>query len=112
MEALTRVSVTALDAERSTLKLSNGDEVRYITEQYQKLGLKPGNPNGSYTQDWLYLDTDYNWRLLPSEGGKLRAVADIGTHWMDTVSFVLGPKISSVFADLGALHKTRSKTPC
>ncbi|MCC6823847.1 MAG: Gfo/Idh/MocA family oxidoreductase, partial [Verrucomicrobia subdivision 3 bacterium] len=43
--------------------------------------------NGSYMQDWLFKATDYNWRLLPREGGKLRAVADIGTHWMDTVSF-------------------------
>lgn len=65
--------------------------------------------NGSYFQDWLFKDTDYNWRLLPAEGGKLRAVADIGTHWMDTVSFILGAKITSVFADLGTWHKTRKR---
>ncbi len=65
--------------------------------------------NGSYMQDWLFKDTDYNWRLLPKEGGELRAVADIGTHWMDTVSFVLGSKINSVFADLQTHHKTRKR---
>jgi predicted dehydrogenase len=65
--------------------------------------------NGSYFQDWLFKDTDYNWRLLPDEGGNLRAVADIGTHWMDTVSFVLGAKIKSVFAELGTWHKTRKR---
>ena len=65
--------------------------------------------NGSYLQDWLFKDTDYNWRLLPQEGGRLRAVADIGTHWMDTVSFILGSRISSVFADLGTFHKTRRR---
>ena len=65
--------------------------------------------NGSYMQDWLFKDTDYNWRLLPQEGGKLRAVADIGTHWMDTVSFILGANITSVFADLGTFHKTRRR---
>lgn len=65
--------------------------------------------NGSYMQDWLFKDTDYNWRLLPQEGGKLRAVADIGTHWMDTVSFVLGSDIGAVFADLGTWHKTRRR---
>lgn len=65
--------------------------------------------NGSYMQDWLFKDTDYNWRLLPQEGGKLRAVADIGTHWMDTVSFVLGAGIESVFADLQTFHKTRRR---
>ncbi len=65
--------------------------------------------NGSYLQDWLFKPTDYNWRLLPEEGGKLRAVADIGTHWMDTVSFILGARISSVFADLVTWHKTRQR---
>ena len=65
--------------------------------------------NGSYMQDWLFKETDYNWRLLPQEGGKLRAVADIGTHWMDTVSFILGARISEVLADLGTWHKTRKR---
>jgi predicted dehydrogenase len=65
--------------------------------------------NGSYMQDWLFKETDYNWRLLPKEGGKLRAVADIGTHWMDTVSFILGARINSVFADLATWHKSRKR---
>jgi predicted dehydrogenase len=65
--------------------------------------------NGSYMQDWLFKETDYNWRLLPGEGGNLRAVADIGTHWMDTVSFILNAKITSVLADLGTWHKARKR---
>ena len=65
--------------------------------------------NGSYLQDWLLKETDYNWRLLPEEGGKLRAVADIGTHWMDTVCFILGARINSVFADLRTWHRTRKR---
>ncbi len=65
--------------------------------------------NGSYMQDWLFKETDYNWRLLPKEGGKLRAVADIGTHWMDTVSFIMGAKVKSVFADLATWHKSRKR---
>jgi predicted dehydrogenase len=65
--------------------------------------------NGSYMQDWLFKDTDYNWRLLPKEGGKLRAVADIGTHWMDTVCFLMGARIESVFADLATWHRTRRR---
>jgi predicted dehydrogenase len=65
--------------------------------------------NGSYMQDWLFKDTDYNWRLLPREGGRLRAVADIGTHWMDTTSFILGARIKSVFADLATWHKQRRR---
>lgn len=65
--------------------------------------------NGSYMQDWLFKDTDYNWRLLPEEGGSLRAVADIGTHWMDTASFILGSRITQVLADLGTWHKERRR---
>jgi predicted dehydrogenase len=65
--------------------------------------------NGSYLQDWLFKETDYNWRLLPQEGGKLRAVADIGTHLMDTVSFILNARIRDVLADLGTWHKIRKR---
>ena len=64
---------------------------------------------GHFFQDWLLKETDYNWRLLASEGGKLRAVGDIGTHWMDAVSFVLGAKPDSVFAMLETFHKTRKR---
>jgi predicted dehydrogenase len=62
---------------------------------------------GHFFQDWLLQATDYNWRLLASEGGKLRAVGDIGTHWIDAVSFILGAKAEAVFAHLEAFHKTR-----
>lgn len=62
---------------------------------------------GHFFQDWLLHATDYNWRLLASEGGKLRAVGDIGTHWIDAVSFVLGAKAEAVFAHLETFHTTR-----
>lgn len=62
---------------------------------------------GHFFQDWLLKETDYNWRLLASEGGKLRAVGDIGTHWIDAVSFILGARAESVFAHLETFHKTR-----
>lgn len=65
--------------------------------------------NGSYFQDWLFHDTDYNWRLLPKEGGSLRALADIGTHWMDAASFILGDHVAEVFANLGIHHKKRRR---
>ena len=62
---------------------------------------------GHFFQDWLLHATDYNWRLLASEGGKLRAVGDIGTHWIDAVSFILGVRAEAVFAHLETFHKTR-----
>jgi predicted dehydrogenase len=62
---------------------------------------------GHFFQDWLQLPTDYNWRVLASEGGALRAVGDIGTHWIDAVSFILGARAESVFAHVETFHKTR-----
>ena len=62
---------------------------------------------GHYFQDWLLLDTDWNWRLDPAEGGMLRAVGDIGSHWLDLMSFVGGLRIESVMADLVTFVKVR-----
>jgi predicted dehydrogenase len=55
---------------------------------------------GAYLQDWLLLETDWNWRLVSSRQGGLRAVADIGSHWLDLVQFVTGRRVQSVLADL------------
>ena len=65
--------------------------------------------HGSYLQDWLYLDTDYNWRLEPEVSGESRAVADIGSHWCDLVQFITGRTITEVYGDLVTVHKTRKK---
>ena len=64
---------------------------------------------GSYVQDWLLYPTDYNWRVLAEEGGALRAVADIGTHWMDLMQNVTGLEITGVYADLKTVHHTRRR---
>lgn len=64
---------------------------------------------GNYVQDWLLYPTDYNWRVLASEGGKLRAVADIGTHWMDLVQSITGLSIQAVFADLRTVYPVRQR---
>jgi predicted dehydrogenase len=53
--------------------------------------------------------TDYNWRVLESEGGKLRAVADIGTHWLDLVQTITGLKVAAVCADLRTVFPTRQR---
>ena len=56
--------------------------------------------SGGYLQDWLLLDTDWNWRLDPAAGGSLRAVGDIGSHWIDLVTFITGRHVEAVMADL------------
>ena len=65
--------------------------------------------SGSYLQDWLLYQADYNWRVLAEEGGDLRAIADIGTHWLDLVQFVTGQHITSVCADLATVFETRNR---
>jgi predicted dehydrogenase len=65
--------------------------------------------HGSYLQDWLLYKTDFNWRLAPEVGGKSRAVADIGSHWCDTVQYVTGKQIVEVFADLATVIPVRKK---
>lgn len=64
---------------------------------------------GSYLQDWLSLQTDYNWRLEPDKSGDSRAIADIGSHLLDITEYVTGLKITEVMADFSTVHKTRLK---
>lgn len=61
---------------------------------------------GTYSQDWLFHDTDWNWRI---ESGASRSFADIGSHWCDLAEFISGQRIRSVCADLHTIHKTRKK---
>lgn len=64
---------------------------------------------GSYLQDWLFLQTDYNWRLEPDKSGDSRAIADIGSHLLDLTEYVTGLKVTEVMADFSTVHKTRLK---
>jgi predicted dehydrogenase len=64
---------------------------------------------GSYLQDWLLLPTDWNWRLEPELGGDMRAVADIGSHWLDLIAFITGLEVEAVFADFKTFVPVRKK---
>jgi predicted dehydrogenase len=70
-------------------------EVRFVT--------------GHYFQDWLLHETDWNWRLEPDKGGSLRAVGDIGSHWLDLMAFVTGQPIVAVMADLATFVEARQE---
>ena len=64
---------------------------------------------GSYLQDWLLFPTDWNWRLETDLGGSLRAVGDIGSHWLDLLTFITGLKVEEVYADFKTFHPVRKK---
>lgn len=64
---------------------------------------------GTYSQDWLLYETDYNWRLDRKDNGPLRVMGDIGSHWMDMIQHLTGLPITALCADLTTFHKTRKR---
>ncbi|MEZ5398275.1 MAG: Gfo/Idh/MocA family oxidoreductase [Bryobacteraceae bacterium] len=64
---------------------------------------------GTYYQDWLLYETDYNWRIHAGAAGALRCVGDVGSHWMDMIQHVTGLRITALCADLQTFHKKRKK---
>ena len=64
---------------------------------------------GTYSQDWLLYDTDWNWRVDSKVSGPSRAMADIGSHWFDMAEHVTGLRLTSLSADLQTFHPTRKQ---
>jgi len=64
---------------------------------------------GTYSQDWLLFNTDYNWRIETKDNGPSRTVADVGSHFCDMTEHITGLRITEVCADLQTFHKTRLK---
>ena len=64
---------------------------------------------GTYLQDWLFYPNDWNWRLDPKLGGEMRAVADIGTHWLDLIGWITGRHLKELCADLATLIPSRQR---
>jgi len=52
---LAHIKVLASDEFEGRAPGSKGEDlsVKYITDQFKKIGVKPGNPDGTYTQDVL-----------------------------------------------------------
>jgi len=64
---------------------------------------------GTYSQDWLLYETDWNWRIESKSNGALRAMGDIGSHWMDMIQHLTGQRITALCADLATFFKTRKR---
>ncbi|HEX8872767.1 MAG TPA: Gfo/Idh/MocA family oxidoreductase [Candidatus Acidoferrum sp.] len=65
--------------------------------------------HGSFLQDWLLFPSDWNWRLEARLGGELRAVSDIGTHWLDLTTWLTGTRVEELCADLVTVLPSRRK---
>jgi predicted dehydrogenase len=64
---------------------------------------------GTYSQDWLLYDTDWNWRVETKAGGPSRCMADIGSHWFDMAEHITGQRVTSLSADLQTFHSMRKQ---
>jgi predicted dehydrogenase len=64
---------------------------------------------GTYSQDWLLYETDWNWRIDERAGGPLRAMGDIGSHWFDMAEHLTGLQVRSLCADLQTFHPIRKR---
>jgi len=104
-----------LAADKKLVNATNFNVRFYPLIHQLKCAIKNGelgdifSVHGSYLQDWLFYPTDYNWRLETELSGDSRAVADIGSHWMDLAEFVIGQQITEVMADFATFHPIRKK---
>ncbi len=115
------VGLTSRESEE-LLRLANAkgipNEVCFVYRMYPviqqmhsmvaagELGI-PWLVTGAYAQDWLFAQTDYNWRVAPELSGPSRVVADIGSHWCEIAQFVSNQNIVAVCADFETVWKTR-----
>lgn len=114
--ALTAADTSDLVSRAAEVGLVNAVcfNIRFYPANHQARALvaagdigEPRLITGSYHQDWLLRETDWNWRLQPEEAGALRAVADIGSHWLDLSRFISGRRVTEVMADLHTLVPVR-----
>src|ERR1700728_312456 len=90
--------------------------LRYYPMVQQMRGLREAGDlgeilivQGTYSQDWLLYDTDWNWRVDSKFGGPSRAMADIGSHWFDMAEHLTGLRVTTLCAELNTVHKTRKQ---
>jgi predicted dehydrogenase len=90
--------------------------LRYYPQVQQMRGLREAGElgeilvvQGTYSQDWLLYDTDWNWRVDSKAAGASRCMGDIGSHFFDMAEHVTGLRVSALCADLQTFHKTRKQ---
>jgi predicted dehydrogenase len=64
---------------------------------------------GTYSQDWMLYETDWNWRVEPAASGVSRVMADIGSHFFDMAEHLTGLKVQSLCSDWQIFHPTRQQ---
>jgi predicted dehydrogenase len=113
MTSADSAGLVTLAAETGLVNATNFNIRYYPLNQHARQVVAEGGlgevrlVTGRYFQDWLLLESDWNWRLQPDRGGALRAVGDIGSHWLDLMTFITGQHVDAVMADLTTFIGTR-----
>ncbi len=63
--------------------------------------------HGNYLQEFGALPAALDWRFVPELGGSMRAVTEIGSHWVDIAQYISGDRISAVSAQFATFHPIR-----
>lgn len=63
--------------------------------------------HGSYLQEFGAMPTAKTWRYDERLAGKMHAVTEIGSHWMDIAQYISGRRITAVSALFDKFHQTR-----
>ncbi len=115
MNAMESEELVKLAAQKKLVNVINFNIRMYPMSQQARSMVQSGEIGnlfilqGSYLQDWLLFPTDWNWRLEPNQGGSLRAVGDIGSHWLDLMTFITGLHVEEVYADFKTFYPVRKK---
>jgi len=63
----------------------------------------------SVADDTFWLETDWDWRLLPEMGGPSIVTSTTGSHLLDLTSFLVGSHVIAVCADFLTAHTYRKR---
>lgn len=64
--------------------------------------------HGVYLQSFHILPAPYGWRYEPDLAGPMRAVTEIGSHWLDLAQHLTGERIVKVSARLKSFNPLRT----
>ncbi len=63
--------------------------------------------HGNYLQEFNAFPAPIDWRYNTKLAGRMRAVTEIGTHWMDIAQYISGQKVKAVSANFGRFYPER-----
>ena len=63
--------------------------------------------HGNYMQEFNAFPAPLDWRYKPELAGTMRAVSEIGSHWIDLAQYISGKKVTAVSALFGNFHPDR-----